>query len=63
MVREAGAAKAEEAEAILPATAAAEATATAVRDAAFKDRPLEPQVMEKVTVECFGEEYPEPEKK
>ncbi len=29
----------------------------------FRDRPMEPQVMETVTVECFGEEYPEPEKK
>ncbi|MBP3701652.1 MAG: peptidylprolyl isomerase [Lachnospiraceae bacterium] len=26
------------------------------------DRPLVPQVMENVTVECFGVEYPEPEK-
>lgn len=26
------------------------------------DRPLEDQVMEKVTVETFGETYPEPEK-
>ena len=29
----------------------------------YRDRPLEPQIMERVTVECFGEEYPEPEKK
>ena len=29
----------------------------------FRDRPMEPQVMESVTVDCFGEEYPEPEKK
>ena len=28
----------------------------------FQDRPLEPQVMKKVTVELFGEEYPEPDK-
>lgn len=28
----------------------------------FSDRPLEPQVMETVTVDTFGEEYPEPEK-
>lgn len=28
----------------------------------YTDRPLEPQVMKKVTVELFGEEYPEPEK-
>ncbi len=28
----------------------------------YSDRPLEPQVMETVTVETFGEEYPEPEK-
>lgn len=27
----------------------------------FQDKPLEPQVMETVTVECFGVEYPEPE--
>ena len=25
------------------------------------DKPLEPQVMKKVTVDCFGTEYPEPE--
>lgn len=28
----------------------------------FRDRPLEPQVMKKVTVETFGEEYGEPER-
>ena len=28
----------------------------------FQDRPLKPQVMKEVTVECFGVEYPEPEK-
>ena len=28
----------------------------------YSDRPLEPQVMKKVTVETFGVEYPEPEK-
>lgn len=28
----------------------------------YNDRPLEPQVMKKVAVELFGEEYPEPEK-
>lgn len=28
----------------------------------FSDRPLEPQVMESVTVDTFGTEYPEPEK-
>lgn len=28
----------------------------------MRDRPLEPQVMEKVTVETFGQEYPEPKK-
>ncbi len=28
----------------------------------YSDRPLEPQVMESVTVETFGVEYPEPEK-
>jgi len=26
------------------------------------DKPLEPQVMKKVTVETFGVDYPEPEK-
>ena len=28
----------------------------------FMDKPLEPQVMKKVTVDTFGETYPEPEK-
>ena len=28
----------------------------------YSDRPLEPQVMETVTVDTFGEDYPEPEK-
>ena len=28
----------------------------------YSDRPLEPQVMKKVTVELFGEVYDEPEK-
>lgn len=28
----------------------------------YNDRPLEDQVMETVTVDCFGIEYPEPEK-
>lgn len=28
----------------------------------YNDRPLEPQVMKKVTVELFGVDYPEPEK-
>lgn len=28
----------------------------------YSDRPLEPQIMAKVIVELFGEEYPEPEK-
>lgn len=27
----------------------------------YSDRPLEDQVMKSVTVDCFGEEYPEPE--
>ena len=27
------------------------------------DRPMEPQIMKKVTVETFGEEYPEPKKR
>ena len=28
----------------------------------FQDRPLEEQKMEEVSVDTFGEEYPEPEK-
>lgn len=28
----------------------------------YADKPLEPQIMEHVTVECFGVDYPEPEK-
>ncbi len=28
----------------------------------YSDRPVEPQIMKSVTVELFGEEYPEPEK-
>ena len=28
----------------------------------FQDKPLQPVVMKEVTVECFGEEYPEPKK-
>jgi peptidyl-prolyl cis-trans isomerase B (cyclophilin B) len=28
----------------------------------YSDKPLEPQVMKRVTLELFGEEYPEPEK-
>lgn len=31
-------------------------------DTDYSDRPLKKQCMEKVTVELFGEEYPEPEK-
>ena len=31
-------------------------------DTNYQDKPLEPQVMASVTVETFGEEYPEPEK-
>lgn len=27
----------------------------------YRDKPLEPQIMESVTVDCFGTEYPEPE--
>lgn len=27
----------------------------------YSDRPLEPQIMKRVTVELFGEEYPQPE--
>lgn len=29
----------------------------------FRDKPMEPQIMESVTVECFGVEYPEPTKR
>lgn len=32
-------------------------------DTDFRDRPIVPQVMKSVTVETFGVEYPEPEKK
>ena len=28
----------------------------------WNDRPMEPQMMASVTVDCFGAEYPEPEK-
>jgi peptidyl-prolyl cis-trans isomerase B (cyclophilin B) len=28
----------------------------------YNDRPQTPQVMKKVTVDCFGVEYPEPTK-
>ena len=28
----------------------------------YSDRPIEPQIMETVTVDTFGEEYPEPDK-
>ena len=31
-------------------------------DTDFQDRPLDPQVMKKVTAETFGEEYGKPEK-
>ncbi len=31
-------------------------------DTDFSDKPLDPQIMKKVTVETFGEDYPEPEK-
>lgn len=27
----------------------------------YSDRPLEPQILKQVTVETFGEDYPEPE--
>ena len=30
-------------------------------DTNYMDAPIEPQVMNKVTVDTFGEEYPEPE--
>ena len=29
----------------------------------YSDKPVEPVIMEKVTVECFGTDYPEPETK
>lgn len=32
-------------------------------DTDFRDRPIVPQIMKAVTVETFGAEYPEPEKK
>ncbi|MBS6395868.1 MAG: peptidylprolyl isomerase [Clostridiales bacterium] len=32
-------------------------------DTDFRDRPIVPQVMKKVTAETFGTDYPEPEKK
>jgi peptidyl-prolyl cis-trans isomerase B (cyclophilin B) len=28
----------------------------------YRDKPVTPQIMKTVTVECFGVEYPEPEK-
>lgn len=28
----------------------------------YRDKPMKPQIMKTVTVECFGKEYPEPEK-
>ena len=31
-------------------------------DTDFADKPLDAQVMKKVTVDTFGEEFPEPEK-
>ena len=31
-------------------------------DTDYSDRPLKPQVIRSMTVETFGEEYPEPEK-
>ena len=31
-------------------------------DTDFRDKPLDPQVMESVAVDCFGVDYPEPEK-
>ena len=36
--------------------------AIATTPTGWQDRPLEPQVMKKVTVETFGETYPEPKK-
>ena len=35
---------------------------SAVVDTDMRDRPLQPQVIETVTVETFGEEYPEPKR-
>ena len=31
-------------------------------DTDYRDKPIVPQVMKKVTVETFGVDYPEPEK-
>ena len=31
-------------------------------DTDFSDKPLDPQIIEKMTVETFGEDYPAPEK-
>ena len=31
-------------------------------DTDYRDKPIVPQVMKKVTVETFGKDYPEPEK-
>ena len=31
-------------------------------DTDYSDKPLDPQIMESVTVDTFGVEYPEPEK-
>ena len=36
--------------------------AIAETDTDFSDKPLDPQIMETVTVETFGIDYPEPEK-
>ena len=36
--------------------------AIAQTDTDFSDKPLDPQIMETVTVETFGINYPEPEK-
>ena len=36
--------------------------AIAETDTDYNDKPIEPQIMKKVTVDTFGEEYPEPKK-
>ena len=35
--------------------------AIAATECDYNDRPLTPQIMKKVTVDCFGQEYPEPD--
>ena len=38
-----------------------EISASIIESASWNDRPMEEQKMKKVTVETFGEVYPEPE--